>query len=68
MKETLETIGIIVGLIVCGFITCAFVVTVYISIKDCFKRKILEIVRTEIARQKYLEKQKRNDEYDVQHE
>ena len=61
MKETLETIGIIAGMIVCGFITYTFVVTIYISIKDYFKRKILEIVRTEIARQKYLEKQKRND-------
>lgn len=61
MEETFETIFVIAGLMVCGFIAYVFVAAIYISIKDYFKRKILQIVRTEIARQIYIKNKQRND-------
>lgn len=60
--KIVQTLAVIAGLVIFGFLAFCWVATIFVAIRDYFKGKIQAEVRKEIARQKYLEKQKRNDE------
>ena len=61
--KIVQTLGVIASLVILGFIAYVFIVTIYISIRDYFRRKIREEARKVIAEEKYLERL-RNKEKD----
>jgi hypothetical protein len=56
LGNVLDTVGILFGLGICGFLIFVFASTIYISIRDHFRRKIREEARRVVAEEKYLER------------
>jgi hypothetical protein len=58
-----QTLGAIAGFGIFVFIAYVFIVTIYVSIRDYFRRRIREEARKVIAEEKYLERIRNKEKY-----